>query len=98
MTDFPVMVEGTSYMFVTGPNVVRTVTHEEVDAEYLGGATTHTTKSGGAHRAAPDEATAVAAARQWRGYLRANNLERPPSIPSDDPADRMDAALDGIVP
>src|SRR6201988_551207 len=64
MTDFTIMVEGTSYMFVTGPNVVKTVTHEEVDSEFLGGATTHTTKSGVAHLAAHDEATAIDAARR----------------------------------
>src|SRR5215207_7825855 len=98
MTDFTVMVEGTSYMFVTGPNVVRTVTHEEVDAEFLGGASTHTTRSGVAHLAAPDEASALAAARQLLGYLPANNLERPPGAETSDPADRMDAALDAIVP
>src|SRR6266511_4208563 len=98
ITDFTVMVEGTSYMFVTGPNVVRTVTHEEVDSEYLGGATTHTTRSGVAHLAAPDEATALAAARQLLGYLPANNLEHPPSVDTDDPLDRMDVALDSIVP
>ena len=98
MTDFTVMVEGTSYMFVTGPNVVRTVTHEEVDAEYLGGASTHTTRSGVAHIAAPDEASALAVARQLLGYLPSNNLERSPMIEADDPADRMDAALDSIIP
>jgi propionyl-CoA carboxylase beta chain len=98
MTDFTVMVEGTSYMFVTGPNVVRTVTHEEVDAEYLGGATTHTTRSGVAHLATSDEAGALAAARQLLGYLPANNLERPPVFDTDDPVDRMDVALDSIIP
>ena len=98
MTDFTVMVEGTSYMFVTGPNVVRTVTHEEVDAEFLGGASTHTTRSGVAHLAAPDEARALAAARKLLGYLPANNLERPPGADASDPGDRMDAALDSIVP
>jgi acetyl-CoA carboxylase carboxyltransferase component len=98
MTDFTVMVEGTSYMFVTGPNVVRTVTHEEVDSEFLGGATTHTTRSGVAHLAAPDEATALDAARRLLAFLPSNNLERPPLITSDDPPERMDAALDSIVP
>jgi propionyl-CoA carboxylase beta chain len=98
MTDFTIMAEGTSYMFVTGPNVVRTVTHEEVDAEYLGGASTHTTRSGVAHLAAPDEASALAAARQLLGYLPSNNLERAPSIAINDPIDRMDAALDSIIP
>ena len=98
MTDFTVMVEGSSYMFVTGPNVVRTVTHEEVDAEYLGGAATHTTRSGVAHLATADEASALAAARQILGYLPSNNLERPPAFEADDAVDRMDAALDAIVP
>jgi len=98
MTDFTVMVEGTSYMFVTGPNVVRTVTHEEVDAEFLGGATTHTTRSGVAHIAAPDEAAALSTARRLLGFLPANNLERAPDVASADPADRRDAALDTIVP
>jgi propionyl-CoA carboxylase beta subunit len=98
MTDFTVMVEGSSYMFVTGPNVVRTVTHEEVDAEYLGGAATHTTRSGVAHLATADEASALAAARQILGYLPSNNLERPPALAADDAIDRMDAALDSVVP
>ncbi|HLX36012.1 MAG TPA: acyl-CoA carboxylase subunit beta [Candidatus Limnocylindrales bacterium] len=98
MTDFTVMAEGTSYMFVTGPNVVRTVTHEEVDSEFLGGAATHTTLSGVAHLAAPDEATALDSARRLLSYLPSNNLEHAPSARSTDPADRADAALDGIVP
>jgi propionyl-CoA carboxylase beta chain len=99
MTDFTVMAEGTSYMFVTGPNVVRTVTHEEVDAEYLGGAETHTTRSGVAHIASPDEASALAVARRLLGYLPSNNLERPPTAGGEtDPADRMDLALDSVVP
>jgi propionyl-CoA carboxylase beta chain len=98
MTDFTVMVEGTSYMFVTGPNVVKTVTHEEVDAEFLGGATTHTTRSGVAHLAAPDEASALSAARNLLGYLPSNNLERPPRRDLGDPIDRMDASLDSLVP
>ncbi|HUQ44782.1 MAG TPA: acyl-CoA carboxylase subunit beta [Candidatus Limnocylindria bacterium] len=98
MTDFTVMAEGTSYMFVTGPNVVRTVTHEEVDAEFLGGAETHTTRSGVAHIASPDEASALAVARQLLGYLPSNNLERPPISSGSDPADRMDVELDSVVP
>jgi acetyl-CoA carboxylase carboxyltransferase component len=98
MTDFTVMVEGTSYMFVTGPNVVRTVTHEEVDAEFLGGAVTHTTKSGVAHLAAPDEATALDAARRLLSYLPSNNLERPARVTAVEAADRMVAALDHLVP
>jgi propionyl-CoA carboxylase beta subunit len=98
MTDFTIMAEGTSYMFVTGPNVVRTVTHETVDAEFLGGATTHTTKSGVAHLAAPDEATALESARRLLGFLPSNNLERPPDGAVDDPIDRADRALDEIIP
>jgi propionyl-CoA carboxylase beta chain len=98
ITDFTVMVEGTSYMFVTGPNVVRSVTHEDVTAERLGGAATHTTRSGVAHLAAHDEADALAAARRILGYLPQNNVEDPPRVESRDPADRMDAALDDVVP
>src|SRR5215813_8089886 len=93
ITDFTVMVEGTSYMFVTGPNVVKTVTHEEVDSEYLGGATTHTTRSGVAHLAAPDEASALDAARRILSHLPQNNLGDAPSVTEGDPADRMDASL-----
>jgi len=98
MTDFTIMVEGTSYMFVTGPNVVKTVTHEEVDAEFLGGATTHTTKSGVAHLAARDESAALDAVRRILGHLPQNNLEPPPLVAVTDPADRMDAELDRIIP
>src|SRR2546423_6406983 len=78
ITDFTVMVEGTSYMFVTGPNVVRAVTHEDVDAERLGGASTHTTRSGVAHLAAQDEAAALDLTRAILAYLPQNNLEDPP--------------------
>jgi propionyl-CoA carboxylase beta chain len=98
ITDFTVMVEGTSYMFVTGPNVVKTVTHEEVDSEYLGGATTHTTKSGVAHLAAKDEAESLDLVRRILSFLPQNNLEDPPLRPCQDPADRMDPELDSIVP
>jgi propionyl-CoA carboxylase beta chain len=98
MTDFTVMVEGTSYMFVTGPNVVRAVTHEEVDSEALGGAIVHTSTSGVAHLAAHDEAEALESARRILGYLPQNNLERPGPIESRDPVERMDPELDAIVP
>jgi propionyl-CoA carboxylase beta chain len=98
ITDFTIMVEGTSYMFVTGPNVVRAVTHEEVDAEYLGGATTHTARSGVAHLAARDEATALDHVRTLLSYLPQNNLEEPAPRPTSDPADRCDPTLDTIVP
>ena len=86
ITDFTIMVEGTSYMFVTGPNVVKAVTHEDVDAETLGGATTHTTRSGVAHIAAHDEAEALGFARRILGHLPQNNLgdaPRGPTIRSD---------------
>jgi propionyl-CoA carboxylase beta chain len=98
ITDFTIMVEGTSYMFVTGPNVVKAVTHEDVDAERLGGATVHTSVSGVAHLAAHDEAEALAQARRILGHLPQNNLEDAPAAESDDPADRRDPRLDAIVP
>ena len=98
MTDFTIMVVGTSYMFVTGPNVVRTVTHEEVDAEFLGGAATHTTISGVAHLAAVDEAAALDHVRRLLAHLPQNNLGEPPRIASRDPADRRDPELEHLVP
>ena len=98
ITDFTIMVEGTSYMFVTGPNVVKAVTHEDVDAERLGGASTHTTISGVAHVAAKDEAEALTTARRILGFLPQNNLGDPPRRSTDDPTDRADVALDTIVP
>jgi len=98
ITDFTVMVEGTSYMFVTGPNVVKTVTHEEVDSEFLGGALTHTTRSGVAHLAAKDEAESLDLVRRILAFLPQNNLEDPPVVACTDPPDRMDEELDRIVP
>jgi len=98
MTDFTIMVEKTSYMFVTGPNVVKAVTHEEVDSEALGGAQVHTTKSGVAHLAAHDESEALDAVRRILAHLPQNNLESPALVPSNDPPDRMDAELDRVVP
>jgi propionyl-CoA carboxylase beta chain len=98
ITDFTVMVEGTSYMFVTGPNVVKAVTHEDVDAERLGGATTHTTISGVAHLAAADEAEALDMTRRILGYLPQNNLDAPPRAATADPVGRRDESLDRIVP
>ena len=91
MTDFTIMVEGTSYMFVTGPNVVKAVTHEDVDAAFLGGATTHTTISGVAHLAAPDEATAIDDAKALLRFLPSNNLDDPPRRASSDPASRAES-------
>ena len=98
ITDVTVMVEGTSYMFVTGPDVVRAVSHEDVDRETLGGASTHTTISGVAHLAAHDEAEAIGLARRILGHLPQNNLSQPPRRESTDPWDRADAELDSIVP
>ena len=98
MTDFTVMVEGTSYMFVTGPNVVRTVTHEEVDADALGGAGVHTGRTGVAHLAARDEAEAMDHVKRLIGFLPQNNLADAPLRTTSDPASRMDVALDGVVP
>ncbi|HEX8940231.1 MAG TPA: acyl-CoA carboxylase subunit beta [Candidatus Limnocylindrales bacterium] len=98
ITDFTVMVEGTSYMFVTGPNVVKAVTHEDVDAERLGGATTHTTRSGVAHLAAADESEALDLVRRLLSHLPQSNLEEPPLAESEDPWDRRDLALDSVVP
>jgi propionyl-CoA carboxylase beta chain len=98
ITDFTIMVEHTSYMFVTGPNVVKAVTHEDIDLEGLGGASVHTALSGVAHLAAPDEAAALDLTRAILGYLPQNNLESPAMVASDDPVDRADAALDTLVP
>jgi propionyl-CoA carboxylase beta chain len=92
------MVEGTSYMFVTGPNVVKAVTHEDVTAERLGGATTHTTRSGVAHLAAHDEAEALAATRRILSFLPQNNLADVPIVSTSDPSGRMDPSLDSVVP
>ena len=98
MTDFTVMVEGTSYMFVTGPNVVKAVTHEEIDAESLGGAGVHTGRSGVAHLAATDEAEAMGDVRRLLAHLPQNNLADAPVVTATDPSDRMDTELDAVVP
>ena len=98
ITDFVVMVRGTSHMFVTGPNVVKTVTHETVSFEELGGADTHAAISGVAHFAAASEPEALAAVRTLLGYLPQNSLEEPPPRASADPWDRRDAALRDLVP
>jgi propionyl-CoA carboxylase beta chain len=98
ITDFNLMVRDTSYMFVTGPDVIRTVTHEEVSKEELGGATTHGAKSGVAHFAAADDAACLALIRDLLSYLPSNNLEEPPVGETHDPSDREDPALDSLVP
>src|ERR1700685_2520315 len=93
ITDFTVMVKNTSYMFVTGPDVIKTVTHEEVTKQELGGAMTHNATSGVAHFVASDDRDCVAMIRELVGFLPSNNLEDPPRRPSSDPADRADEAL-----
>jgi propionyl-CoA carboxylase beta chain len=98
LTDFIFMVKDSSYMFVTGPEVVKTVTHEEVSAEDLGGAATHTTKSGVADMAFNNDVEALLMLRRLYNYLPLNNREKPPVRPSGDPAERIDTSLDSLVP
>jgi len=98
ITDFIFMVEGTSHMFVTGPNVLKTVTHEEVTFEDLGGATVHNATSGVAHFALPTEAECLLAIRTLLGYLPSNNMDDAPTRDSDDPISGADEALDAIIP
>ncbi len=98
LTDFTFMVEGTSYMFITGPEVIKTVTHEDVTKEQLGGAMTHNSTSGVAHFLAHDDAECLRMIRELLGYLPVNNRDGAPRVESTDPADREDPALDSIVP
>ncbi len=98
ITDFTLMVEGTSYMFITGPDVVKTVTGEEVSFEELGGAVTHATKSGVAHFTAPDEEACLEDARYLLTFLPQNNLESPPWGAPTDPVDREAPELDTLIP
>ncbi len=98
ITDFIIMVKNTSYMFITGPEVVKAVTHEEVTFEELGGAWTHATKSGVAHFAAENEEDAIFLAQTLLSYLPQNNLEDPPFRPTTDDFLRMDETLDTIIP
>jgi propionyl-CoA carboxylase beta chain len=98
ITDFNVMVKDTSCMFVTGPDVIKTVTHEEVSKEELGGAMTHNVKSGVAHFAVDDDRACLLLIRELLAYLPSNNVEEPPFVASDDPPDREDAALDALIP
>ncbi len=98
ITDFVVMTRNTSHMFVTGPNVVKTVTHEDVTFEELGGADTHATLSGVAHFAADSEVDALESIRTLMTFLPSNNREDPPRIPCDDPHDREESDLDTLVP
>jgi len=98
ITDFIYMVRGTSYMFVTGPNVVKTVTHEDIDMEGLGGADVHASKSGVAHFACDSEPECLASVRELFHFIPQNNTELPPSRNSGDPHDRQDEKLLEVVP
>ncbi|QQR76089.1 MAG: methylmalonyl-CoA carboxyltransferase [Holophagales bacterium] len=98
ITDFILMVESTSYMFVTGPDVIKTVTHEEVSKEELGGASTHASRSGVCHVTVPNDAACLASIRELLSFLPSNNLEEPPLGPTDDDPNREDPGLDDVVP
>jgi propionyl-CoA carboxylase beta chain len=98
ITDFIIMVKRTSYMFVTGPDVIRTVTHEDVTKEDLGGAMTHNEKSGVAHFAVEDDNECIALIRELLSFMPGNNLDDPPRQATEDPFDREDEALDRLIP
>jgi propionyl-CoA carboxylase beta chain len=98
ITDFTVMVKNTSYMFITGPDVIKTVTHEEVTKEQLGGAMTHNQTSGVAHFAAETEEDCLRLIRELLSFIPSNNMDDPPRIACDDPVDRAEEALNTIVP
>ena len=98
ITDFVVMTNDTSYMFITGPDVIKTVLHEDISKEELGGAAAHASISGVSHFTAEDDAKALALARALLSYLPANNQEDPPPKATQDPLDRTDEALNGLVP
>ncbi len=98
MTDFILMVKNTSFMHITGPDVIKAVTREEVTSEDLGGAMVHNTRSGVAHFAAEDEEDCIYQIRKLLSYLPQNNLEDPPFVPTNDPRDRADEELDHILP
>jgi len=98
ITDFILMVDKTSYMFITGPDVIKTVTHEDVTKDQLGGAITHNEISGVAHFMAHDDEECLSMVRELLSFLPSNNLDAPPRRPCSDPMDRADPALDSIVP
>ena len=98
MTDFILMVKETSFMHITGPEVIKAVTREDVTSEDLGGAMVHNSKSGVAHFAAEDEDDCLYQVRKLMSYLPQNNMEDPPFVTTEDPPDRMDPELDGLVP
>lgn len=98
LTDFTIMSKGTSYMFVTGPKVVKTVTNEVVTEEELGGASVHGSKSGVTHFVAENEEEGILLIRKILSYLPQNNLEDPPVVPCEDPIDRLEDSLNEIIP
>jgi propionyl-CoA carboxylase beta chain len=98
ITDFNVMVKDTSYMFITGPDVIKTVTHEDVTKDELGGAMTHNAKSGVAHFAADSDEHALRITRELISFMPSNNMENPPFVATSDPSDRADKELNSIVP
>ncbi|MBK7142674.1 MAG: acyl-CoA carboxylase subunit beta [bacterium] len=98
ITDFVLMTKGSSYMFVTGPNVVKTVTHEQVTSEELGGAMVHASKSGVSHFACDNEADAIEKVKRLLSYMPQNNLEDAPLFPCSDPLDREDKELNHLIP
>src|SRR6201989_3512866 len=98
ITDFIAMVDKTSYMFVTGPDVIKTVTHEDVTKEDLGGAITHNSVSGVAHFLAADDSDCLRSIRELMRFLPQNNLDGVPRVPTRDPEDRADASLDTLIP
>jgi propionyl-CoA carboxylase beta chain len=98
MTDFILMVKNTSNMFITGPDVIKTVTHEEVSPEELGGALAHASKSGVADFAVNSEEECIALIRNLLSFIPQNNLEDPPFVPTEDPGDRQEPALRNIIP
>lgn len=98
ITDFTIMVKNTSYMFITGPDVIKAVTHEEVNSEDLGGAMVHNSRSGVAHFAAEDDKESIQFIKELLSFLPSNNMEDPPRVKTDDPTDRRDIGLRSIVP
>lgn len=98
ITDFTIMVKETSYMFITGPDVIKAVTHEEVNSEDLGGAMVHNSRSGVAHFAAEDDKDSILLIKELLSFLPSNNMEDPPRIKTEDPSDRRDMGLRTIVP
>ncbi len=98
ITDFTIMVKNTSYMFITGPDVIKAVTHEEVNSEDLGGAIVHNSRSGVAHFAAEDDKESILLIKELLSFLPSNNMEDPPRVKTEDPSDRRDRGLRSIVP